>query len=155
MYTQWCNLCLGDLVMICESSPIKAKYKLAIVEAVHTSNIGCVRSATVRYSNIKGDLWTHICVKHSVQRLVLTIPVEEQNWPLQVKDFETHVIVSHTNVKVYLGMNIMRVHTSAKFLHELLMIFQWTVNCRETLRGYEHLHILLGPLHLGIIQCDI
>ena len=85
--------------MICESSPIKAKYKLALVEAVHTSDDGCVRSATVRYSNIKGDHWTHIRVKRSVQRLVLIMPVEEQNQPLQVKDFDTHVEVSHTDVK--------------------------------------------------------
>ena len=68
------NLCVGDVVMICEPSPIKANYKLAIVEAVDVSKDNCVRSATVRYS--KGS--RRITVQRSVQRLVLILPVEEQ-----------------------------------------------------------------------------
>jgi hypothetical protein len=79
--------------MICETSPIKAKYKLAIVEAVHTSNDGSVRSATVRYTVVNGQRSTIIRVKRSVQRLVLILPVEEQDHPLKVNDFDTHVKV--------------------------------------------------------------
>ena len=88
------NVCVCDLVMICEPSQIKAKYKLAIVESVHTSSDGCVRSATLRYSNIRGDGWTSVRVQRSVQRLVMILPVEEQEQPLQVKDCEDHVEVS-------------------------------------------------------------
>ena len=82
------NLRVGDLVMICEPSRIKAKYKLAIVEAVHVSSDGCVRSATLRYSNVKKDGWVSVRVERSVQRLVLLLPVEEQEKPLEVEDRE-------------------------------------------------------------------
>ena len=86
--------------MIAESSPLKAKYKLAIVEQVHTSDDGLVRSATVRYTNIRGDSWTHIRVKRSVQRLVLIMPVEEQNQvELTVTDHDSHVVVGRLDVK--------------------------------------------------------
>ena len=47
------NLRVGDLVLICEPSKIKAKYKLAIVEVVHESTDGNVRSATLRYSGVR------------------------------------------------------------------------------------------------------
>ena len=87
------NLSIGDLVLICETSQIKAKYKLAIVEAVHTSEDGCVRSATLRSSNLKGDGWSSVRVKRSVQRLVLVLPVEEQDGPLDVNIHDSHVEV--------------------------------------------------------------
>ena len=64
-------------------------YKLAIVDAVHTSKDGCVRSATLRYSNINGERCTRITVKRSVQRLVLIFSVEEQENALEVQDFGT------------------------------------------------------------------
>ena len=79
--------------MICEPSTIKAKYKLAIVETVHTSSDGCVRSATLRYSNIRKDGWVPVRVERSVQRLVLLLPVEEQETPLAVEDEELKVEV--------------------------------------------------------------
>ena len=63
--------------------------KRAIVEVVNISDDGYVRSAVVRYSNIKGEHWTHIGVTRSVQRLVLIMPVEEQNQPLQVNDHDS------------------------------------------------------------------
>ena len=89
------NLCVGDLVMICEPSQIKAKYKLAIVETVHMSNDGCVRSATVSYvNNQKEGRISYVRVKRSVQRLVLILPIEEQETSLIVKDN-----VSHMNVE--------------------------------------------------------
>ena len=94
------NLCVGDVVMICETSHIKAKYKLAIVEAVHTSRDGQVRSATLRYSIINGEQCRRITVKRSVQRLVLIFPVEEQeSGTLEVRDFETHAEVRRSPVK--------------------------------------------------------
>ena len=61
------NLRVDDVVMICESSPIKAKYKLAVVEAVHTSDDGCVRSATVRYVVVNGKRSTNIRVDRSIR----------------------------------------------------------------------------------------
>ena len=87
------NLCTGDLVMICESTKLKSKYKLGVVDAVNVSRDGNVRSATIRYvivqSNSKGeDRIRFVRVNRSVQRLVLLLPVEEQTHPLEVKDNE-------------------------------------------------------------------
>ena len=92
-HTKSRNLCTGDLVMICEDSKIKAKYKLGIVDAVKVSTDGVVRSATVRYciirKNNKGvEHVTHMQVKRSIQRLALILPVEETLKPLVVKDYE-------------------------------------------------------------------
>ena len=88
------NLRTGDLVMICQPSQVKAKYKLAIVEDVHTSNDGCVRSATVKYTNIpSGGRCSYVRVKRSVQRLVLILPVEEQETPLEVQDKDSFLEV--------------------------------------------------------------
>ncbi len=93
------NLRVNDVVMICESSPIKSKYKLAIVDQVHTSDDGAVRSATVRYANVHGDSSTSVRVKRSVQRLVLILSVEEQDSPLEVLDYDTYVKVCRSPVK--------------------------------------------------------
>ena len=79
--------------MICDSSPIKAKYKLAIVETVHVSDDGSVRSATLRYAVVNGNRSTNIRVIRSVQRLVLILPVEEQDNPLDVNDLGTRMQV--------------------------------------------------------------
>ena len=92
------DVCVGDLVLICDSSPIKAKYKLSVVDAVHPSADGHVRSATVRYvllqKNNKGeDVVQNINVKRSVQKLALILPVEEQVTPLEVRDNEFCSIV--------------------------------------------------------------
>jgi hypothetical protein len=95
-HTRSRNLRVGDLVMIAESSPIKGKYKLAIVEQVDISNDGAVRSATVRYNNVNGDRSTPVRVQRSVQRLVLVLPVEEQQTSLEVKDHDSHLEVRST-----------------------------------------------------------
>ena len=88
------NLCVGDLVMICESTQIKAKYKLGIIETVNTSADDCVRSATVKYTNISADgRISYVRVKRSVQRLVLILAVEEQETDLQVVEKNSHVRV--------------------------------------------------------------
>lgn len=92
------NVRVGDLVLICESSVIKAKYKLGIVDAVHPSDDGQVRSATIRYvllqTNGKGEeVRKNITVKRSVQRLAMILPVEEQGTSLVVTDNELCSIV--------------------------------------------------------------
>ena len=92
------NLRVGDLVMIVSSSPIKAHYKLGVVDVVHPSNDGFVRSVTIRYvllqKNPRGeDKVKNIHVKRSVQRLSLILPVEEQSSQLQVIDNESCCIV--------------------------------------------------------------
>ena len=92
-HTKSRNLRVNDVVMIHESSPIKAKYKLAVVETVHTSDDGLVRSATVRYAVVNGERSTNIRVKRSIQRLVLILPVEEQDNLLEVTDLDTRVQV--------------------------------------------------------------
>ena len=89
------NLKVGDLVMICEATKMKAKYKLGVIEAVKESGDGCV-SATIRYSHLhrtpEGDgEGSLVRISRSVQRLVLIIAVEEQTIPLMVKDDDFHV----------------------------------------------------------------
>ena len=86
------NLKIGDLVMICESSRVKAMYKMGVVDDVATTRSGAVRAATVRYSNIEkntrgDDIVTTVCVTRAVQRLVLIMPVEELEQPVQVKEY--------------------------------------------------------------------
>lgn len=85
------NLRIGDLVMLSDSSPIKAKYKLGLVKDVHPSADGRVRTVTVGYVIIqKGvqseDKVQRITVKRTVQRLSLILPVEEQTTLLEVED---------------------------------------------------------------------
>ena len=85
------NLCEGDLVMICEPSKLKSRYKLAVVDYVHDTRDGCVRSVTLRYTNIrkdaKGALRSSVVrVTRSIQRLVLVLPVEEQVTKIEVQD---------------------------------------------------------------------
>ena len=90
------NLQMGDLVMIAETSKIKGKYKLGVVEDTNQSRDGFVRSATLRYCNIDKDhrgkdVVTTVRVKRSVQRLVLVMPVEEMTDSVVVKDYEEGV----------------------------------------------------------------
>ena len=82
--------------MICEDSKVKAKYKLGVVDEVKVSQDGVVRSATVRYCNIRKnnkneDVVTYVYVKRSVQRLALILPVEESSDSIVVKDYEHSV----------------------------------------------------------------
>ena len=90
------NLRVGDVVMICEPSKIKSKYKMGVIETVFESNDGYVRSVVVKYVLVQkssaGDgKVTTIRVKRSIQRLTLILPVEEQDSQVEVKDFESHV----------------------------------------------------------------
>ena len=90
------NLQVGDLVMIADSSKLKSKYKLGVVEDTHVSRDGIVRSATLRYCNVDKDqrgmdVATTVHVKRSVQRLVLIMPIEEMSDPVEVKDYEEGV----------------------------------------------------------------
>ena len=87
------NLKVRDLVMICEASKVKSKYKMGVVEHVKMSSDGTVRSATVRYCNVQQnprgeDKVTTVRVDRSVQRLVLIMPVEEMSAPVDVKEYE-------------------------------------------------------------------
>ena len=82
--------------MIADSSKLKSKYKLGVVEDTHVSRDGIVRSATLRYCNVDKDqrgmdVATTVHVKRSVQRLVLIMPIEEMSDPVEVKDYEEGV----------------------------------------------------------------
>ena len=94
---------LYEVANICKdnSSKLKAKYKLAVVEEVVTSGDGKVRSGTLKYVLMDGTNVSRVVrVKRSVQRLVLLLPVEEQCAPLQVVD-DGHTLVSrvtHSNL---------------------------------------------------------
>ena len=82
------NLQINDVVMICEPSKVKAKYRLGTVDAVKVSRDGCVRSATIRYVIVHKDRVQTIKVNRSVQRLCLILPVEEQCEKIEVKEDE-------------------------------------------------------------------
>ena len=95
-HTEERNLRIGDVVMICESSRVKAKYKMGVIDDVTANRSGVVRAATVRYSNVEknprgDDIVTTVCVARAVQRLVLIMPVEELTKPVMVKDHEHFV----------------------------------------------------------------
>ena len=90
------NLQIGDLVMIADTTKLKCKYKLGVVEDTHPSRDGCVRSVTLRYCNVTKDqrgklVATTVRVKRSVQRLVLIMPVEEMTDSVVVKEYEEGV----------------------------------------------------------------
>ena len=90
------NLCVGDLVLICEQSKVKAKYKMGVVDEVTENRQGVVRSALVRYCVVEKnphgkDIVTTTYVKRSVQRLVLVMPLEEMSSTVVVKEHENFV----------------------------------------------------------------
>ena len=92
------NIAVGDVVLICEPSKLKAKYKLGVIDSVTVSRDEIVRSAVVRYvlvqKNTKGDFTTRtIRVTRSVQRLVLILPIEEQSASVSVIDDEVQCAV--------------------------------------------------------------
>ena len=48
------NLQFGDdVVMICESSKVKAMYKMSVIDDVTTNRSGVVLAATVRYATLR------------------------------------------------------------------------------------------------------
>ena len=93
------NLRVGDVVLVCQATAIKAKYRLAVVEEAKASDDGCVRSATVRYVLVgTGDAKVKVIrVTRSVQRLALILPVEEQSASVEVKENE-HSVECHTSL---------------------------------------------------------
>ena len=97
------NVRVGDLVLICEPSKLKSKYKLGVIDSVVTSRDEVVRSAIVRYVLVnrdpKGELQTRtVYVSRSIQRLVMVLPVEEQSSSLMVTDDDITVQVSAAQV---------------------------------------------------------
>ena len=91
-HTKGRNLCVNGVVLICQSTSIKGKYRLAVVEEVKVSDDGCVRSVLLRYAIVNKDTKPRIVrVRRSVQRLALILPVEEQSSPVEVKESEHSV----------------------------------------------------------------
>ena len=68
---------------------------MGIVVATNTGSDGFVRSANVQYFVRRGvaDVWKPEEVSRSVQRLVLILPVEEQNEALAVREEEAEVLL--------------------------------------------------------------
>ena len=90
------NLKVKDVVMICEKTKVKGKYRLAIVDDVKVSRDGNVRSAVVRYTSIRRspqgkETQQSIQVHRSVQRLSVILPVEEQVSGVNITDHEFYV----------------------------------------------------------------
>ena len=87
------NLQPGDLVLVHDSSVLKGKYTMAIVDSVVVSTDGLVRSCKVSYRipNSKDKIHQYtggklITLSRSVQKLTLLLGVEEQNCQLVVSD---------------------------------------------------------------------
>ena len=100
------NLIPGDLVMICDNTKVKAKYRLGVIQSVKKSTDGVIRTATVRYSIVErggtlGDcgVVTSVRVKRSVQRLSMIMPVEEQESTLSVEENDLVVNVLNADNK--------------------------------------------------------
>ena len=77
---------VGDIVMVCDSSEWKAKYRLAVVDAVNVSCDGLIRSGTLRYAHVGEQKTRTIRIQRSVQRLVMILPVEEQSSAIRIED---------------------------------------------------------------------
>ena len=75
------NMCVGDIVLVKDSNAIRGQWRLAQVIAVESSRDGKVRDVTLRYKLQKpGKLYIgldDICIKMSVHRLIVLLPVEE------------------------------------------------------------------------------
>ena len=75
------NMCVGDIVLVKDSNAIRGQWRLAQVIAVESSRDGKVRDVTLRYKLQKpGKMYTgldDICIKRSVHRLIVLLPVEE------------------------------------------------------------------------------
>ena len=80
------NFQVGDVVMIADASKIKAKYKLGVIDSVKVSKDEFVRSVVVRYVLVQNNRIQNILVTRSVQRLILILPVEEQDSPVYIED---------------------------------------------------------------------
>ena len=87
------NLTEGDIVLVHDSSPIKGKYVIAMVDSVKSSRDGRVRSVVVKYripnqKDLPGHYSGGTLVKltRSVQRLSLLLSKEEQCYKLDVGD---------------------------------------------------------------------
>ena len=70
--------------------------ELAVVDTVTPSNDGRVRTAVLRYELVQkipagGDRVSTVHITRSVQRLVMILPVEEQQHSVVVKDDEVAV----------------------------------------------------------------
>ena len=95
------ELCLGDVVLICEAGKIKNKYKLAVVEKVEQGREGKKRSAVLRYrtSQAEGKSVLSYCkpkmvrVCRSVQRLALLVKAMDFEKPLMVEDKGGEMVV--------------------------------------------------------------
>ena len=88
------DLKVGDLVLVSDKAPIKAKYKLAIVDNTKASSDGRVRSVDLKYyaaDTAGGKRGKEINITRSIQRLALILGVEEQEEPLCVKEGEQGV----------------------------------------------------------------
>ena len=93
-HTECRNLQVGDLVLIQDQSLLRGEYKLAVVVSVYPDDRGRVRQVDVLYRNIKsepsriyrGCKGTRL--RRDVRRLVLLLPVEEQNVSLLSPDSE-------------------------------------------------------------------
>ena len=77
------NVCEGDIVIIQDANSIRGHWKLAQVVATEASRDGKVRNVTLRYkpqrsgNNYVGQ--RDICIKRSVHRLNVLLPIEEIN----------------------------------------------------------------------------
>ena len=77
------NLRPGDIVLVQDTNLIKGKWKWAKVTVAKPGRDGRVRDVTLQYKiqqpGLKYDNQDYMEIKRSVHRLVVLLPVEEQN----------------------------------------------------------------------------
>ena len=76
------NLSKGDIVLVQDAKSLKGQWKLAEVDQANPAKDGKVRNVTLRYKRQDGrklyDGAKDIFINHSVHRLVVIVPIEEQ-----------------------------------------------------------------------------
>ena len=73
------NLEIGDLVMVADQNAIRGDYRLALVSEVYPDHKGRVRQVQVSYKLSDSNKYTS--VKRDVRKLVLILPIREQDAP--------------------------------------------------------------------------
>ena len=73
------NLEIGDLVMVADQNAIRGDYRLALVSEGYPDHKGRVRQVQVSYKRSDSNKYTS--VKRDVRKLVLILPIQEQDAP--------------------------------------------------------------------------
>ena len=76
------NVRIGDIVLVQDANSIRGQWKMAEVIEIESSRDEKVRDVTIRYKLQKSGIaykgQPDVCIRRSVHRLVVLVPIEEQ-----------------------------------------------------------------------------